>query len=57
MNLTIDEVKQIVINQSAREDKVRTMQLLLAEDLLKAHERIEELENECEDWERLGYKK
>ena len=46
MNLTIDEVKQIIINQSAREDKVRTMQLLLAEDLLELYEKLEEVENE-----------
>ena len=46
MNLTIDEVKQILINQSAREDEVRTMQLLLAEDLLELYEKLEEEENE-----------
>ena len=42
MNLAIDEVKQVLINQSAREDKVRTMQLLLAEDLLELYEKLEE---------------
>ena len=46
MNLTIDEVKQIVINQSKRDDGIRTLQLLLAEDLLKMYEKLEEVGNE-----------
>ena len=47
MNLTLDEVKEVIKNQSARKDGVKTLQLLLAEDLLKLYEKLEELIN---DW-------
>ena len=46
MNFTIDEVQQVIDNQSSREDGVRTMQLLLAEDWLELNEKLEEVVNE-----------
>ena len=41
MNLTIDEIKEVIKNQSRRDDGIRTLQLLLAEDLLELHEKEE----------------
>ena len=41
MNLTIEEIKEIIKNQSRRDDGIRTLQLLLAEDLLKMYEKEE----------------
>ena len=45
MNLTIDEIKEIIKNQSKRVDGIRTLQLLLAEDLLKMYKKLEEAGN------------
>jgi len=44
MNLTIEEIKEVIKNQSGKE--VKSMQLLLAEDLLKMYEKLEEAGNE-----------
>jgi len=41
MNLTIEEVKEVIANQSTREDGVTTMQLLLAEDWLELNKKLE----------------
>jgi len=48
MNLTIDEILQIYKNQLKiyKEKGCKTMQLLLAEDLLKLYEKLEEMEND-----------
>ena len=45
MNLTADEVKEVVKIQT-RKDGMKTLQLLLAEDWLELHEKLEELKNE-----------
>ena len=41
MNLTIDEIKEVIKNQPKRDDGIRTLQLELAEDLLKMYEKEE----------------
>jgi len=46
MNLTIEEVKRVIENQSTRDDYVRTMQLRLAEDWIELYNKLEEVENE-----------
>ena len=56
MNLTVEKVKKILAGQ-IRADGVRSMQYLMAQDLLKLHAKVKELEGEIDDWERLGYKK
>ena len=45
MNLTLDEIKEVIKHQT-RQDGVRTLQLLMAEDLLKLYEKLEEVKNE-----------
>ena len=44
MNLTTDEVKEVVKSQT-RKDGVKTLQLLLAEDWLELNEKLEEVKN------------
>ena len=45
MNLTIEEIKEVIKNQSKRDDGIRTLQLLMAEDLLELYEKLEEAGN------------
>ena len=46
MNLTIEEVKRVIENQSTRDDCVRTMQLRLAEDWIELYNKLKEVEND-----------
>ena len=48
MNLTIDEILRVYKNQKKHYDEngIKSMQLLMAEDLLKLYEKLEEARNE-----------
>ena len=46
MNLTIEEIKEVIKNQSTRDDYVRTMQLRLAEDWLELYNKLKEVVND-----------
>jgi len=53
MNLTIEKVKEILKSQ----EKTKSLQFLMAQDMIKLYEKIEELEGEIDDWERTGHVK
>ena len=53
MNLTIGEIREILISQKAN----KSTQYFMAQDIIELHKKIEELEGEIEDWKLAGYKK